>query len=494
MESNLIRKNEIKNQRSKNIWLIIAMIVVLTLGFSLTSVLSYLVTKNYVINNALSRTLPLISDNIYSEITKELLDPINVSSLMSNDTFLINWVSDGELDQKQISDYLGTIKNRYGYTSAFFVSDITQKYYYSDGILKTISPENSHDVWYYDFKDSKRSLDLDVDHDEARDGGLTVFINHRLENLDGTLLGVTGVGLEMTDVGQKFLAYQQKFDHEIYLVDGAGIIQIHSNPELVESVNLLERDGIKDIPGSILEPSDQIQIYEYQDSEGLKAISIRYMPEFDWYLIIEKDQEPSLLDARQSLWANILIGLLITFGISILMILIFRAYNKRLEDLASFDELTALYNRRHFSHLMEREISIAQRYGQKLSMLMMDIDNFKSVNDQYGHVIGDEMLRLISKSITKTVRTSDIVGRWGGEEFAVLLSNTGTEEALQIAQRILIDVSNQYLPTAKGTIRRTISIGVSTLDNPISGEDTLVSTSDEALLRAKAKGKNTVSL
>ncbi len=483
-----------KQQKIRNIWLVSAMVVVLTLGFSVTSILSYLVTKSYVINNSVSRTLPLISDNIYSEITKELLDPINVSSLMSNDTFLFNWVIEGESDQKEISEYLGTIKNRYGYTSTFFVSDITKNYYYSDGILKTISPENSHDVWYYEFKALNRSLDLDVDTDEARDGVLTVFINHRLENLDGTLLGVTGVGLEMTDVGEKFHAYQQKYEHEIYLVDPNGIIQIHSNPQLVESGNLLEQEGIKNIQGPILEPSDQIHIFEYEDSSGLKAISIRYMPEFDWYLIVEKNQESSLLAARQSLWLNIMIGLLVTFGISILMILIFRVYNKRMEDLASVDELTNLYNRRYFTSLMQRELNSAQRYGQQLSLLMLDIDDFKSVNDQYGHGIGDEMLRLISKTISSTVRISDIVGRWGGEEFVVLLINTGTDEALQIAQRIVTDISNQTLTTAKGKIQRTVSIGVSTINTPMTGDDNLLGSSDDALLRAKAKGKNTVSL
>ena len=483
-----------RQQQKKNSWAIGLLIFILMLGFTITSMLSYTVTKEYVVSSAINQTLPLISDNIYSEIKKELLDPINVSSLMANDEFLVNWVLDGEKDQDAIVSYLKRIKERYGYTSAFFVSDKTGNYYYYDGILKQISKNDAHDVWYYDFKALNQPVALDVDTDEARQGTLTVFINHRLESEAGTFLGATGVGLELTNVGDKLQSYEEQFDHSIYLVDSNGLIQIHSNPDLVGKVNILDNEGIKEIAGSILYPSDEIHVYEYKDAGELKAISIRYIPEFNWYLVVEKNQERSLLQAKTSLWRNIAIGFIVTILISLLIILVFKTYNRRLEQLASIDELTHVYNRRYFIQLLDREISIAKRYGQPLSLLMLDIDNFKFINDQYGHLIGDDILRMIANTIKNTVRESDLVGRWGGEEFVVLLINAGEKEALRTAERIVKNVSESTLETNSGDLYRTVSIGVSVFDATQMNREDLFQKADEALLKAKEMGKNTAQI
>jgi diguanylate cyclase (GGDEF)-like protein len=480
-------------QKRKNGWVIIFIVAVLMLGFIITSLLSYMVTKKYVVGSTVEQTLPLISDNIYSEIKKDLLDPINVSSLMANDEFLVNWVLSGEEDVNQITNYLSRIKNSYGYTSVFFVSEKTHNYYYYDGILKQISKDDAHDVWYFDFKEMGRPVDLDVDSDEASQGTLTVFINHRLESKDGKFLGVTGIGLELRNIGEKLADYQEEYGHNVYLVDKIGMIQIHCDPNLVENVNILEQDGINDLNGQILSPNDEIQIYEYKDNEGSKAISIRYIPEFDWYLVVEKNHDSSLIQAKRSLWQNILIGLMVTLVVSIVMIVIFKANNRRIEQLASMDELTYLYNRRYFIQLLDREISISKRYSQVLSLLMLDVDDFKSVNDEYGHFIGDDMLRLIANTIKLSVRDSDIVGRWGGEEFVVLLLNTTTQEASIIAERIVKAVAESALETRDGALYRTISIGIACFDAKTMTRETLLHNADEALFRAKEHGKNTIA-
>jgi diguanylate cyclase (GGDEF)-like protein len=188
------------------------------------------------------------------------------------------------------------------------------------------------------------------------------------------------------------------------------------------------------------------------------------------------------------------IGLGVTIVISLLIILIFIAYNKRLEHIASIDDLTKLYNRRHFMQLMNRDIIIAQRYEQNLSLLMLDVDNFKSINDKFGHLIGDDMLRLIADTLKTCVRDTDLIGRWGGEEFVVLLLNTDTKTAVQTAQRIIKAVAESKLHINKKEIGTTISIGVSSLDATTTDDESLIQKTDEALFRAKANGKNTVSL
>jgi len=175
--------------------------VVLVFSFTFTSLVSYNVTRTSIDSDAKTKILPLISDNIYSEIQKELLQPIYNSSIMANDEFLVEWVLAGEQDTEEIVRYLQRIKERYGYFSAFYISARTNNYYYYEGILKQIRPEDEHDIWYYNFVRSGRHYDLDVDNDEATSGTLTIFINHRLEDNQGNFLGVTGVGLKMSEVG-----------------------------------------------------------------------------------------------------------------------------------------------------------------------------------------------------------------------------------------------------------------------------------------------------
>jgi diguanylate cyclase (GGDEF)-like protein len=476
----------------QNSWLIISILLILSIGFISISMLSYIGTRDYVIHNEKTQSLPLISDNIYSEIKKELVDPINTSSLMSHDTFLINWVLADEQDLNAITEYLSTIKEEYNYTSAFYVSDITGNYYYYDGILKQLSTDDAHDVWYYRFKDLNVPFALDVDTDEARQGTLTVFINHRLEKPDGTFLGVTGIGLELNKLGEKFTGYQELFDHEIYMVDTSGLITIHSNPELVEQASISELEGIQNISDDILISEEQIKIFEYENTTGTKIISSRYIPEFNWFLIVEKDQNESLTAARQALYRNMMIGLLITVIVFLIIIWIIRKYNRQLEEMASIDELTELYNRRVFTDLLKREVRTAQRYQQSLGLLMIDIDDFKSVNDTYGHLVGDQLLKTVAKKIEAIVRESDLVGRWGGDEFIVMLHNTGEQEAYQTALRLMKEIEETVLETEWGYINATISVGYANAEKEFNWFE-LIQKADEALLCSKREGKNRVS-
>ena len=312
----------------KNTRLAIVVFSVLLVGFFLTSFLSYSATSKLIETSAFTQTLPLISDNIYSVIKQEINDPINVSSIMANDAFLINWVTSGEKNLQQIQDYLELILKKYGFTTSFFVSDITTNYYYSKGILKQISVEDDHDVWFYNFKKLNKPLDLDVDNDEAKKGLLTVFINHRLEDSSGTFLGVVGVGLKLTQISEKFREYERQFEHKIYMVDRNGLIQIHPDDSYVEQINIKNLEGISDISQQILTPSETIWISEYSDSQGKKAISVRYIQEFDWFLIVEKDNKGSLANARTSLFQNIGIGSAIAGVVSIIIYLVIKTFNK----------------------------------------------------------------------------------------------------------------------------------------------------------------------
>ncbi len=172
------------------------------------------------------------------------------------------------------------------------------------------------------------AVELDVDTDEAKNGTLTVFINHRLEKEDGELLGVTGVGLQLNEISEHIRHYENLYHHKIYIVDQNGLIQIDSDRNRIEAENITELNGIKDVSAKILSAGEEATIVEYQDGNGFKTVSSRFIPEFGWYLIVEKDQESALAGARRSMNRNFILGGLIALLISLLINGIMKRYNR----------------------------------------------------------------------------------------------------------------------------------------------------------------------
>lgn len=169
-----------------------------------------------------------------------------------------------------------------------------------------------------------------------------------------------------------------------------------------------------------------------------------------------------------------------------------KATEAKLRELATTDSLTGLYNRRRFMELAEREFARSIRYDRELALFMIDIDFFKKVNDTYGHSVGDEVLRALSETAILALRNADIIGRLGGEEFAVLLPETGGESALEVAERLRQSVERTTINTAAGGLTITVSIGVSTRTPSTNVVETLLKEADVALYDAKQSGRNRV--
>ncbi len=165
---------------------------------------------------------------------------------------------------------------------------------------------------------------------------------------------------------------------------------------------------------------------------------------------------------------------------------------KTLEQQATQDGLTGVANRRFFLELGSREFQRAQRYHKHLSLLLIDIDHFKRINDNYGHPIGDKAIIALTELICRVVRHTDIVGRIGGEEFAVLLTETDRTGAECVAERIRTAVTEMRLTMGGITIVFTVSIGGATLTADYKDMQHLIKTADDALYQAKGAGRNRV--
>jgi diguanylate cyclase (GGDEF)-like protein len=163
------------------------------------------------------------------------------------------------------------------------------------------------------------------------------------------------------------------------------------------------------------------------------------------------------------------------------------------KERAFIDDVTEVYNARYLLQATDREIHRAARSGKELSVLFLDLDRFKRVNDQYGHLIGSNVLRRLSEVLLDCVRQVDTLARYGGDEFTILLVDTGLRGGVQVAERIRRTVAETIFEGTSGApIRLTISIGVATFPDHAGDRESLLDVADKAMYRAKSKGRNCV--
>jgi two-component system, cell cycle response regulator len=171
-----------------------------------------------------------------------------------------------------------------------------------------------------------------------------------------------------------------------------------------------------------------------------------------------------------------------------------RTNNRSLERQSRTDPLTNIANRRGFMEVFERELDRIRRYGGSLGLVMIDIDHFKDVNDKHGHLTGDEVLVAITSSLDAELRSSDLLGRYGGEELAILLVESDAAKARSTAERCRKRIENLDLNVAGERLRLTASFGVVAFpEKPATSVDDLIKLADDALYRAKQGGRNRVA-
>jgi diguanylate cyclase (GGDEF)-like protein len=162
------------------------------------------------------------------------------------------------------------------------------------------------------------------------------------------------------------------------------------------------------------------------------------------------------------------------------------------QRLAIVDDLTGLFNRRGLVEFGQREFERARRFNRPLAAIFLDLDHFKNINDLYGHPVGDQVLRVLANRMRANTREVDLAGRYGGEEFVILLPEIGPEAALLTAERVRLCMAETPVQTNAGEVRVSLSLGVALLNDDIPDLDSLIDTADQAVLVAKRNGRNRV--
>ncbi|HOA07634.1 MAG TPA: sensor domain-containing diguanylate cyclase [Spirochaetota bacterium] len=461
--------------------------IILLAGFSATSLISFHFSRASLIKQIRTSELPLTSDNIYSEIQRDLIRPVFISSLMSHDTFVRDWVLHGESDHTKMTKYLREIKERYGAFTSFFVSDKSFIYYHADGILKKISPAEERDIWYFRVKNMKEDFEINVDPDMANRDTMTIFINYKVFDYMQKYIGATGVGLNASSVKNLIENYQNKYDRNIYFADKNGDIVLYGTAFDYGGKNIKNIPGIQDISSSILSGSEGS--FTYHKNGKPVYLYTRFINEFQWYLIVEQDGSKAVRSMLSAMIMNLFISLLVTACVLLITNLIVTKYQHRIEHLAVTDKLTGVYNRQIFDVSIAASHNDYIRYDKPYSVIIADVDNFKFINDNYSHLAGDKMLCKTSEMIRSRIRESDTLFRWGGDEFLILMNNCNIENAYAVAEKIRLAVSEIKIISDNDIITISLSIGVAQnrKDEPIEG---IISRADKKLYESKSAGRN----
>jgi diguanylate cyclase (GGDEF)-like protein len=467
---------------------VLLLCLLLTAGFVTTSLVSYLVAHRSLSEQIAGSTLPLTSDNIYSEIQRDLLRPVFISSLMAQDTFLRDWVLGGEQEPDRIIRYLAEIQQRYGAVTSFFVSERSRRYYHPTGILKSVSDSDPDDAWYARVRDLRAPYDINVDSDTADRTRLTIFVNYRVLDYDGRFIGATGVGLEVDAVRELVDTYQRRYGRRIYFIDRTGHVTLHGDG-FDGPLELQQRPGLDALATRILtSPSGS---HEFRRDGQRVFVNSREVPEFDWLLLVEQEEGAAENKLQQTLLFNLLLSLAVTAVVLLTVYFTVGGYQRRLEQMATTDKLTGAANRHVLDLVLERDINAIGRRLKTLSILIADIDRFKAVNDLHGHLVGDSVIRSVAATVRRCVRDTDTLFRWGGEELLVLLPDCDLEYASRVAEKVRAAIAGRKIVVGEVEIAVTASLGVAELATGESAEELLRRT-DRALYQAKSGGRDRI--
>lgn len=475
----------------KSNYKIIIIITSLLLILSLTiSIVNYAVSLKATQLQLKTQSLPLSIDNIYTEIQKHIIQPYLVSSMMSNDTFLKDWLLHEETDVDKITKYLESIKNKYEMLTAFLVSQKSKNYYTHNGYLETVKEDNPTNKWYFRFKDDPKNHEINLDFNENITNTLIMFINFKIYDDNYNFIGATGIGLEISYIDEMLKMFKDRYNLNVYFLNEAGKIVLSKQDKNVY-LSINDMDELKKYKDKIISKDPTILEYEKNGEEYI--LKTKYIPELDIYLIVEAKLNDFSQEAKKVFYFNLSISLIFTFIFALIIMFILRQYHARLENLADFDSLTQIPNRRNFDKQFEQFLLLRKRNERPLSLIFMDIDDFKSINDEFGHEAGDKVLIQTANILKESIRKTDIIARWGGEEFVIAFIDTDIDEAHLIAHKIKEALMNDQ--EIKKSINKNItaSFGL-TVCNEYDTVDSAISRADKAMYRAKEEGKNRVIL
>lgn len=435
-----------------------------------------------------NQSLPLSLDNIYTVIQQHVIEPYLVSSMMANDTFLQDWIAHEESEQDKIEKYLSSIKNKYSMFTTFLVSEKSGNYYTHDGYIETVSQDNPNNHWYYSFINNQAAHEINLDFNEHISNSMIMFINYKIFTASYDFLGAVGVGLKISYIDDMLKSFRVKHHFKVIFVNKEGKIVL-AERNIVPAKNIDEIDSLKELKDRVI--SKEPAAIEYEKDGYTYLLNTKYIPELDLYLIVEAKLNDFTDDVEGMYYITLFLSLLISLFILAIFIYLIRNYNQKLEFLAGNDQLTNLNNRRSFEDKLQNQLNLSKRDKSNLCLLFLDVDNFKRINDRFGHAVGDQVLSRIAHLLQENLRKTDLLARWGGEEFIIAYLGSQSDNAMRITEKLRLVIENDHLLKTLSKSVVTVSFGLTELREEDT-MDSLISRADNAMYEAKSAGKNRI--
>jgi diguanylate cyclase (GGDEF)-like protein len=449
---------------------------------------------------------------------------------------------------RRLREYLGSVREKFISYDELALIDVQGNTVASSAAQE--NPVTMPEKWLETARSGKRIIGEPYREGAVSSAGMV--IGEPIQDDEGRLLGVLVAKLNFQSIGSILAGYVRGQEVELHLVTRDGFLLASSRPARPE---LLKPGLTKEIAERLF--SGQREPLGYEDPEGGGVVgTLNRVPELNWGVVAEKNRDKAygqivrLRNLTLLLVAAVLLGIglcayllglamvrplgLLTKGAARVsagdlevdvpvrtrteigyltevfnhMVAKLRQgreelaaanealleKNKQLEELSITDSLTGLYNRSHLMETLAGEIARSRRHNRAFTLLIMDIDHFKSYNDSYGHLAGDEALRRTGLLLKESIRSCDYAARYGGEEFILILPETGAEEGLETAERVRKQIAEKEMGDDGNSLKVTVSVGVASF--PRDGEDShsLMKRADAALYEAKRRGRNRVVL
>lgn len=462
---------------------------VLVAGLCATGATTYVAVHDAAQGAVAARVLPLASDAAFADLQAEFMRPAQVASLMAADSFARDWLLQGEASAEPIQRYLAELRQRTGAKSMFFASERTRRHYGSEGEPTALQENSAQDAWFFRIREAKVPFVIELGSERTNGGTPTLFVTQRMLDKDGNFLAAVGAGFSTEGLLRIIDSHRRRFDTNIYLIDAQHRVVSLGASATPASDTFDSLPGIGGLAQALLHNKTMPVSMAVPLGSGTMHVSSRFLPATGWHLLVEARDEAGTALAGKLVAINAAIGTAATLLALILVALMRKRYQDQLGQMAGSDTLTGLLNRQAFDLVFRQAAREADRYGRPLSGVLFDIDFIKQVNERHGNDAGDEVLRIIGRLVRGLLRESDIITRWNGEEFFVLLKECTLEQAVVVAEKIRQEVDLHDFSSAIPDGHVTISLGVAQHE---AGEtaSSFFRRADEALFKAKMNGRN----
>lgn len=460
-------------QRSINVLFVL---VCISIG-----VTSYIAIRNIVAdqsriqNEALSTIFPLISD--------EVIKPLNIAETIANGAFFDHLLDQESIDEQALIAHLKVQEDRFGLVF-FAASEKARRQYMSNG--KTLNLIKDEVFWYFAALDNPNDIIADL----GQLGDIHLYFDVKIYNEKHDFIGIVGVGKSLKNFLSKFIEFKKIYGYDFLIVSDKDEILLTSIESLVidsvEAPRLQQLSWYHAIDKTLIKNGSLNSLLVNIENNPY-LISDIHMGKLNWRILLLIPLEARQAQITRTFIINCIIIFLMAVILYLVNSLIIRYFKHRVEQSIELDPLTGINNRKGIQRRFDKFVKMQKPLG----IILLDIDHFKAINDVHGHNTGDEVIQKIAEILQDEIRENDIAGRWGGEEFIILVPCEKSDTVKYIAERARLRIAQTSLFIASKTVTVTCSFGYTFTSNP-KQLTVLVASADRALYVAKTNGRNRV--